>query len=102
MIEVSLFRSFKCWVFPSPNPLSITDEEKKEATTHSVRNTPLCKCGYQSQLVNPPNGLDYTPFWHCPIPLSVKLCEIISYCNVPKFTNFQTLFEFDSKHKPNN
>jgi hypothetical protein len=49
----------------------MTDEEKEEATTHHVRNPPLCKYGYRFELVNPPTGLDYTPFWCCRIPLSV-------------------------------
>jgi hypothetical protein len=43
--ESFLYHSFKCWV-PSPlNPPSITDEEKKEATTQRVHNSPLCKWG---------------------------------------------------------
>jgi len=67
----SPYHSFKRWVPPPPNPPPMTDEEKEEATTHRVRNTPLCKCGYRSELANPPVGLDYTPFWRCPIVLSV-------------------------------
>jgi hypothetical protein len=51
-------RSFKRWVPPPP----MTDEEKEEATTRRVLNPPQCKCGYCSELVNPPPGLDYTPF----------------------------------------
>jgi hypothetical protein len=38
------------------------DEEKAEATTHRIRHTPPCKCGYCSELVNPPPVLDYMPF----------------------------------------
>jgi hypothetical protein len=49
------------------------DEEKDKASTHRVHNPPVCKCGYHPELVNPPTGLDYTPFFHCPVPLSVIL-----------------------------
>jgi hypothetical protein len=65
------YRSFKRWVPPPQNSPPMTDVEKEEATTHHVSNPPLCKCRYQSELVNPPTGLDYTPFWRCPVPLSV-------------------------------
>jgi hypothetical protein len=65
--------SFKRWVPPPPNPLTITDAEKDKASTHRVRNPPACKCGYRAELVNLPAGLDYTPFFHCPIPLLVIL-----------------------------
>jgi hypothetical protein len=65
--------SFKRWVPPPPNPPPMTDEEKAEATTRRVRNPPPCKCGYRSELVNPPPGLDYTPFFRCPILVSVIL-----------------------------
>jgi hypothetical protein len=51
----------------------MTDEKKGEASTHCVRNPPACKCGYRAELVNPPAGLDYTPFFHFLIPLSVIL-----------------------------
>jgi hypothetical protein len=47
------------------------DEEKEEATTRCVSHPPLCKYGYHLQLANPPTRFDYTPFWRCPIPLSV-------------------------------
>jgi hypothetical protein len=76
--EYFLYCSFKYWVPPPPNLLPIIDEENEEATTHRVGNPSLCKCGYQSQLTNPPNGLDYTPFWCCPISLLVILRKIIS------------------------
>jgi hypothetical protein len=49
------------------------DEEKNEASTHCVRNPPAYKCGYRSELVYPPTGLDYTQFFHCPIALTVIL-----------------------------
>jgi hypothetical protein len=65
------YRSFQRWVALSPNPPSMIDEEKEEATTHRVSHPSLCKCEYRSQLANPPTGLDYTPFWRCYIPLSV-------------------------------
>jgi hypothetical protein len=61
--ESSPLRSFKYWVPPPPNLLLMTDEEKEEVTTHRVCNSPTCKCGYRSELVNPPAGLDYTLFW---------------------------------------
>jgi hypothetical protein len=71
MIEVSLFLSqFQALGPPPPNPPPLTDEEE-EATTYRVCNPPLCKCRYHSELANPPIGLDYTPFWRCPISLSV-------------------------------
>jgi hypothetical protein len=71
--ESSLLRSFKRWVTPPPNPSSMTDEEKDEASTHRVRNPPTYKCGYRAELVNPSVGLDYTLFFYCPIPLSIIL-----------------------------
>jgi hypothetical protein len=71
--ESSPLRSFKCWVPPPPNPPPMIDEEKNEANTHCVRNPPAYKCGYRSELVYPPTGLDYTQFFHCPIALTVIL-----------------------------
>jgi hypothetical protein len=68
----------------------MTDEEKEEATTRCVRNPPLCKCGYRSQLANPPKGLDYTPFWRCPIPLSVKLHKILSLFVINLFSLYKS------------
>jgi hypothetical protein len=65
--------SFKCWVSPPPNPPPMTDEKKDEATTHHVHNPPAYKCGYYAELVNPPAKLDYTPFFCCPISLSIIL-----------------------------
>jgi hypothetical protein len=61
--ESCLLRSFKRWVPPPPNPHPMIDEEKDEATTRRNRNPPPYKCGYHSELVNPPPGLDYTPFF---------------------------------------
>jgi hypothetical protein len=64
--ESFLYHNFKRWVPPPPNPPPITGEEKEEATTRRVRNPPLCKCGYCSELATPPphpKGLDYIPFW---------------------------------------
>jgi hypothetical protein len=55
----------------------MTDEEKDEASTHRARNPPACKCGYRAELVNPHIGLDYTPFFRCPIPLSVILDNML-------------------------
>jgi hypothetical protein len=57
----------------------MTDEEKAEATIHHICNPPLCKCGYRSQLVNLPLGLDYTPFFHCLIPLFVILHILVLF-----------------------
>jgi hypothetical protein len=71
--ESSPLRSFKRWVPQLPNPPPMTNEEKDEASTYHVHNPPACKCGYCAELVNPFAGLDYTPFFHCPIPLSVIL-----------------------------
>jgi hypothetical protein len=48
-----------------------SSSEKEEATTHRVMNPPLSKCEYRLELATPPPGLDYTPFWCCPILLSV-------------------------------
>jgi hypothetical protein len=59
----SSLHSFKWWVPPSPNPPPMTDEEKDEASTHHVRNPPACKCGYCAELVKPPAGFDYIPFF---------------------------------------
>jgi hypothetical protein len=70
-------RSFKHWVPPSPNPPSMIDEEKDKASTRCVYNLPACKCGYHAELVNPPPELDYTPFFRCPIPLSVILDNML-------------------------
>jgi hypothetical protein len=75
--ESSPLRSFKHWVPPPPNPPPMTDEEKDEASSRRVCNPPTCKCGYCAELVNPPPGLDYTSFFHCPIPLSVILDNIL-------------------------
>jgi hypothetical protein len=77
MNESSPLQSFNRWVHPPPNPLPMTDEEKDEASTHRVRNPPACKCGYRAELVNPPPGLDYTPFFCCPIPLSLILDKML-------------------------
>jgi hypothetical protein len=68
--ESSSYHTFKHWVPSPPNPPPMIDE-KGETTTCHIHNSPLCKCGYHSKLVNLPTGLDYTLFWHCPIPLLV-------------------------------
>jgi hypothetical protein len=73
MNESSPLRSFKRWVLPPPNLPPMTDEEKDKASTRCVRNPPVCKCGYRAELMNPPTGLDYTPFFHCLILLTVIL-----------------------------
>jgi hypothetical protein len=77
MNEYSLLQSFKREVPPPSNPPPMTDEEKDEASTRCVCNPPTCKCGYRVELVNPPPGLDYTPFFRCPIPLSVILDNML-------------------------
>jgi hypothetical protein len=71
--ESSPLWSFKHWIPLPPNPPSMTDEEKDEASTWCVRNPPVCKCGYHAELVNPPAGLNYTPFFCCLVPLTVIL-----------------------------
>jgi hypothetical protein len=53
------------------------DEENDGASTRRIRNPPACKCGYRAELVNPPPGLDYTPFFRCLIPLSVILDNML-------------------------
>jgi hypothetical protein len=64
----------------------MTDEKKNEAGTCHVRNPPAYKCGYRAELVYPSAGLDYTPFFRCPIPLSViqviyfVVIKILSVC----------------------
>jgi hypothetical protein len=75
--ESSLLRSFKRWVPPPPNPPPMIEKEKDEASTHRVCIPPMCKCGYRAELVNTPPGLDYTPFFRCPIPLSVILDNML-------------------------
>jgi hypothetical protein len=75
--ESSSLRSFKRRVHPPPNPPPMIDEEKDEASTHRVRNTPTCKYGYRAELVNPSPGLEYTQFFRCPIPLSVILDNML-------------------------
>jgi hypothetical protein len=60
------------------------DEEKDKASTRHVRNPPTCKYGYHAELVNPPTGLDYTPFFHCPVPLSVILFKRLNFFVVIK------------------
>jgi hypothetical protein len=67
--ESSPLRSFKRWVPPPP----MADEENDEATTRHVRNPPMCKFGYRTELVNLPARLDYTLFFCCLIPLSIIL-----------------------------
>jgi hypothetical protein len=73
----SPFRTFKHWVPPPPNPPPMTYAEKDEASAHRDRNPPACKCGYRAELVNPPVGLNYTPFFHCLIPLTVILAKML-------------------------
>jgi hypothetical protein len=75
--ESFLLGSFKRCVPPPPNTPPMIDEEKDEASTHRVHNPPACKYDYCAELVNPPPGLDYTPFFHCPIPLSVILDSML-------------------------
>jgi hypothetical protein len=75
--ESSLLQSFKHWIPPPPNPPPMTDEEKDKASTRRVCNPPTCKCGYHAELVNLPLGLDYTPFFCCPITLSVILDNML-------------------------
>jgi hypothetical protein len=58
----------------------MTDEEKHKESTRRVRNPPTCKCGYRAELVNPSAGLDYTSFFHCPIPLTVILDKMLYIC----------------------
>jgi hypothetical protein len=60
--ESFLYHNFKPLVHPLPNSPLMTDEEKEEATTRYVCHPPLCKCGYCSELANPPTGLDYKLF----------------------------------------
>jgi hypothetical protein len=71
--------SFKRWVSSPPNSPPMTDEEKDESSTHRVRNSLACKCGYRAKLVNPLARLDYTPFFHCMIPLSVILFKMLKF-----------------------
>jgi hypothetical protein len=71
--ESSPLRSIKRWVPLPPNPPPMIDEEKDEATTHHVCNSPVCKHGYGFELATPPARLDYTLFWRCHIPLLVIL-----------------------------
>jgi hypothetical protein len=59
----SPLRSFKRWVPLPPNPPPMTNEEKDKTSTRCVRNPHACKCGYHYELVYPPTGLDYTPFF---------------------------------------
>jgi hypothetical protein len=51
-------------------------DEKDKATTHHVRNPPVCKCGYRAELLNSLAGLDYTLFFRL-IPLSVILDKML-------------------------
>jgi hypothetical protein len=69
--DSSPLRYFKRWVPPPPNPPPMIDEEKNKASTRCVRNPPVYKYGYRAELVNLPVGLDYTPFFLCPIPLTI-------------------------------
>jgi hypothetical protein len=55
----------------------MTDAKKDGAIAHRVRNPPTCKCGYRIELVNPAVRLDYTPFFHYPIPLTVILANML-------------------------
>jgi hypothetical protein len=57
----------------------MTDEEKDEASIRHVCNPPTCKCGYRAELMNPLAGLDYTPFFHCLILLSVILFKRLNF-----------------------
>jgi hypothetical protein len=71
--DSSPLRYFKHWVPPPPNPPPMTDEEKDKVCTRRVYNPPAYKCGYRTELVNPPAGLNYTSFFRGPIPLTVIL-----------------------------
>jgi hypothetical protein len=62
----------------------MTNAEKGEASVHRVRNPPAYKCGYRAELVNPPVVLDYTLFFHCPIPLTVILAKDVIFFVVIK------------------
>lgn len=79
---------FKRWVPPPPNPPQMTEEEKNEASRRRVANPPLCKCGYRAELERPPRGLNYIPFFRCPIPLTVgdllgqMLCVVLQPCYI--------------------
>jgi hypothetical protein len=66
-------RPFKRWVPLPPNPPLMIDEEKDEASTYRICNSSAYKCDYRAELVYPLAGLDYTPSFHCPIPLTVIL-----------------------------
>jgi hypothetical protein len=71
--DYSPLRYFKHWVPLPPNLPPMTDEEKDEASTRRIHNPHAYKCGYRSELVNLPAGLDYTPFFRCLILLTVIL-----------------------------
>jgi hypothetical protein len=62
----------------------MTDAEKDETSARRVRNPPACKCVHRAKLVNPPIELDYTPFFRCPIPLTVILAKEVIYFVVIK------------------
>jgi hypothetical protein len=59
------------------------DVEDK-ASVRRVCNPPAYKCNYRVELVNPPVGLDYTPFFRCPIPLTVIVAKDVIYLVVIK------------------
>jgi hypothetical protein len=85
--ESSPLRSFKHWVPPPSNPLPMIDVENDEANVRRVRNPLGCKCGYHAELVNPPAGLDYIPFFHCSIPLMAIVAKEVIYLVVNKVSS---------------
>jgi hypothetical protein len=62
----------------------MTNAEKDEASARRARNPPVCKCDYHAELVNPPAGLDYTPFFRCLISLTVIVAKEVIYLVVIK------------------
>jgi hypothetical protein len=62
----------------------MTDAEKDEASACHVCNPTACKYGYHAKLANPPDRLDYTPFFCCPIPLTVIVAKEVIYLVVNK------------------
>ena len=61
------FEKFTRWVPPPPNPPEMTEEEQREARIARMMSPPKCHCGVKCHLLRPNPGVDFTPFFHCPL-----------------------------------
>ena len=70
---------FKRWVPPPPNPPEMSDEEKAEARQSHIMNPPLCHYGVPSRLIRPNPGVEFTPFFRCPLRDSMSATVVFKF-----------------------